>query len=300
MLSHPLSGVYAAAITPLNPDFSPDLAAIPRFLDFLSQRGCHGALLLGTTGEGPSFSPAERRQILQAALSIHSEHPDLRLLAGTGTPSLRETIDLTQEAFGLGINGVVVLPPYYYRKISEDGLFAWFSEVITHSVPADGVLFYYHIPAMTGIPLSFDLLARLKDAFPNRFLGLKDSTGDAEFAQALGARFGESLVILTGNDRLFSLALDAGASGCITALANLSSPDARLVWDAHTKGQADTEAQARLNVTRSLMESYPPAPPYLKAVLASQHGMPRWPVRPPLLQLSPYAERLVRLKINDA
>lgn len=299
MLSHPLSGVYAAAITPLKPDFSPDLDAIPLYMDFLRQRGCHGALLLGTTGEGPSFSPTERRSICQAALSIRTEHPDFRLLAGTGTPSLSETIEITREAFDLGIDGVVVLPPYYYRSISEGGTFTWFSEVLQKAVPKDGALFYYHIPGMTGVPLSLELLGRLNDAFPETFLGLKDSSGDAAFAQALGKRFGDTLLILTGNDRLLSLALESGASGCITALANLSSPEARQVWEAYKNGEPDPEAQTRLNAARSLMEEFPPAPPYLKTLLAAEHSLPRWAVRPPLLPLDPESERQARLKIND-
>lgn len=299
MLTHPFSGVYAAAITPLKTDFSPDLGAIPEYLDFLSQRGCHGALLLGTTGEGPSFSPAERRAICKAALSIRRRHPQFRLLAGTGTPSLRETIELTQQAFEQGFDGVVTLPPYYYRDISAEGLFTWFREVLHQAVPPGGALFYYHIPAMTGVSLSLDLLERLQDVFPETFLGLKDSSGDPDFARALGDRFGDSLLILTGNDRLLSLALNAGASGCITALANLSSPDARLVWDAHTRGVADPDAQTRLNVARSILDSYPPAASFLKALLASAHGMPSWSVRPPLLPLDAELARQARLKIKD-
>jgi 4-hydroxy-tetrahydrodipicolinate synthase len=106
-----LSGVYAAAVTPLKPDFSPDADAIPHLLGFLAGRGCHGALMLGTTGEGPSFSPAERDGIWRAAMRVRQEHPDFRLLAGTGTPSLTETIDLTRLAFELGFDGVVTLPP---------------------------------------------------------------------------------------------------------------------------------------------------------------------------------------------
>src|SRR5512143_3179954 len=96
-----LAGVYAAAVTPLKADFSPDVDAIPPFLSFLAGRGCHGALILGTTGEGPSFSPAERETIWRAAVKVRQQHPEFRLLAGTGTPSLTETIDLTRMAFDI-------------------------------------------------------------------------------------------------------------------------------------------------------------------------------------------------------
>jgi 4-hydroxy-tetrahydrodipicolinate synthase len=282
---HPLSGVYAAVVTPLQPDYSPDLEGIPILLDFLARRGCHGALLLGTTGEGPSFSPQERSRILQAAVSIRHTYPHFRLLAGTGAPSLEETIDLTRAAFDLELDGVVVLPPYYYRKITDDGLFAWFSNLLPRAVPEDGLLLGYHIPSITGIPLSIDLLARLKDAFPTRFAGIKDSSGDPEHARQLGARFGSDLLVLTGNDRLFSLALDSHASGCITAMANLLSPELRLVWDSHQAGQPDLPAQARLAEARSILDRYPPMPAVIKALLARCHNLPHWPVRPPLLPL---------------
>ncbi|HSQ40450.1 MAG TPA: dihydrodipicolinate synthase family protein [Anaerolineales bacterium] len=194
MTRHPLSGVYAAALTPLTPastpdastSLSPSLEAVAPYLAFLAARGCHGALIFGTTGEGPSFSPSERIAIWQIALQVRERYPDFRLLAGTGTPSLTETIDLTRAAFDLGYAGVVVLPPYYFRKATDDGLFNWFEQVIKKAVPADGYLFGYHFPGVAGIGFSLELLARLKDTFPVQFAGIKDSSHDPELARALG------------------------------------------------------------------------------------------------------------------
>jgi 4-hydroxy-tetrahydrodipicolinate synthase len=281
-----LAGVYAAAVTPLKPDFTPDLEGLPGLLDFLARRGCHGALLLGTTGEGPSFAPEERKAIFRAALQVRQAHPGFRLLAGTGTPSLTETLALTKAAFDLGMDGVVALPPYYYRNVSDGGLFAWFSQVLSGGVPEGGALLGYNIPPVTGVPFSLDLLSRLKDAYPSRFAGIKDSSSDAAFARKLGERFGRDLVVLTGNDRLFSLALGGGASGCITAMANVASPLLREVWEANQNGETAGEAQQKLNAARDLMERYPPVPALLKALLARQHGFPVWAVRPPLEALS--------------
>ncbi len=282
---HP-HGVYAAAVTPLNSDLTLDFNAIPQFLSFLSQRGCHGALLFGTTGEGPSFAANERVALMRAAAQARREMPDFRLLAGTGTPSQEETIALTHTAFDLGFDGVVVLPPYYYKKVDDDGLFLWYRQVIQKAVPSDGSFFGYHIPAVSGISLSHDLLARLKDAFPNQFAGIKDSTGDAENSRLLGERFGKELVVFTGNDRLLSLALNNQASGCITALANICSPDLRLVWDAHQQGKQNPEVQNRLDAYRHIMDQYPPAPAFLKAMLSDRYSFSPWSVRPPLLPLS--------------
>ena len=281
-----LAGVYAAALTPLKSDYAPDLEGLPVLLDFLAKRGCHGALLLGTTGEGPSFSPEERAAILRAALQVRQVHPMFRLLAGTGTPSLSETMLLTKLAFDLGMDGVVVLPPYYYRKVTDDGLFNWFAQVLHQVVPEGGALLGYHIPPVTGIPFSLDLLSRLKDDFPTRFAGIKDSSAEAAFAKQLGERFGRELAVLTGNDRLFSLALESHASGCITAMANVISPLLRQVWDAFQTGQSTGNIQQHLNAARDVMDRYPPAPPLLKALLSRRYGLPAWAVRPPLVPIS--------------
>lgn len=285
-----LKGVYAAAVTPLKADFSPDLDAIPALLSFLADRGCHGALLLGTTGEGPSFSAAERAAIWRAALQVRTSHADFGLLAGTGTPSLTETIELTKLAFDLGFDAAVTLPPYYYRSASDDGLFRWFAELIRRAVPSDGHLLGYHFPNVAGIGFSLDLLARLQDAFPRQFAGLKDSSHDEGFARALGERFGSSLAVFSGTDSEFSLALQNHAAGCITAPANLISPDLRRVYEAHVSRSDPLPAQARVTSQRKALEKFPPFPPLLKALLSRQHHLPRWPVRPPLVEVSPEVE----------
>jgi 4-hydroxy-tetrahydrodipicolinate synthase len=283
---HKLAGVYAAALTPLKADYSPDVDAVPGLLEFLEKRGCHGALLLGTTGEGPSFSSGERIAIFRAAQDYKRTHPQFRLLAGTGTPSLTETIDLTQAAFSMGFDGVVVLPPYYFRKVDDRGLLTWFGEVINKAVPSGGYLLGYHIPPVTGIPFSLDLLAKLKEAFPLKFAGIKDSSADASFARALGERFGSELLVLTGNDRLFKLALDSHAGGCITALANLYSPELRRMWDETQQLISPDQTQGQIDELRSVLDAYSPYPPILKAMLAQQHGYPLWPVRPPLVPVT--------------
>jgi 4-hydroxy-tetrahydrodipicolinate synthase len=295
---HKLAGVYSAAVTPLKTDLSPDLEAIPALLDFLAGRGCHGILLLGTTGEGPSFSPEERLAIFRAAVQIREMNPPVqggicRLLAGTGTPSLTETISLTRSAFDLGFDGVVVLPPYYFRKATDEGLFQYFSELIRKAVPADGFLLGYHIPGLAGIGFSPDLLSRLKDAFPLQFAGIKDSSHEADFARGLGKRFGSDMLVLTGTDSFLQLALENHAEGCITAPANLISPDLRRVWDASQHGEQVFSVQARITELRHILEKTPPFPPTLKALLAGQHGFPLWPVRPPLEALPPERMELV-------
>jgi 4-hydroxy-tetrahydrodipicolinate synthase len=235
MATHPLAGVYVAALTPLNNDLSPNPNAITDLMTFYAGRGCHGALLLGTTGEGPSFAAHERVAVFRAAVRVREQHPNFKLFAGTGTPSLEESIALTRAAFDLGFDGAVVLPPYYFRQARLEGLERWFSILIEKAVPSDGALLGYHFPAVSGVPLKLELLKRLKDRFPAQFVGIKDSSGSPEHARQLGGQFGEDLLVFTGNDRLFSLALENHAGGCITAMAKPDRLKIRLNF--HRKGK---------------------------------------------------------------
>lgn len=289
---HLLAGVYAAAVTPLL-DSTLDLDSVPRLLAFLASRGCHGAVLFGTTGEGPSFSPAEREALMRCARDARESIPGFRLIAGTGTPSLSETIHLTKLAFDLGFDSALVLPPYYFRKATDNGLLLWFRELIEKAVPADGFLLGYHFPNVAGIGFSLELLRRLKDQFPSQFAGIKDSSHDAGLARNLGEIFGSDLVVLTGTDSYLQLAMQHKAAGCITAPANILSPDLREVWDAMKEGRDSTEAQARVKKQRDVLDAYPPFPPTLKALLHRQHGLPHWSVRPPLESLTDEIEAQV-------
>jgi len=298
--THPLAGVYAAAVTPLKNDSSLDLESVPALLNFLASRGCHGALFFGTTGEGPSFSPSERETLLRVASDHRNTIPGFRLLAGTGTPSLSETIDLTKLAFDLGYDGVVVLPPYYFRKATDEGLFNWFSEVIKKAVPSDKFLLGYHFPNVAGIGFSIELLARLKDSFPTQFAGIKDSSHDPALASELGKKFGTDLAVFNGTDSYVQLAMQNKAAGCITAPANLISPDLREVWDLTNEGKDASEAQTRVTKQRHILEKYPPFPPTLKALLNEIHGLPKWTVKPPLEELSEEQLRTVEMEMRAA
>ena len=281
--THPLAGVYAAAVTPLREtDSNLDLESVPVLLKFLADRGCHGAVLFGTTGEGPSFSPTEREALMRSARAYRHQLRGFRLIAGTGTPSLSETIELTKLAFELGYDAALVVPPYYFRKATDDGLFAWFSELINKAVPSDRYILGYHFPNVAGIGFSIELLSRLKDAFPVQFAGIKDSSHDADLARNLGEKFGSDLVVLNGTDSYLQFAMENKAAGCITAPANIISPDLREVWDGMREGKDISEAQKRVNEQRHILEKYPPFPPTLKALMHRLYGLPRWAVKPPL------------------
>lgn len=287
---HPLAGVYAAAVTPLKHDSTLDLDSVPAWLKFFASRGCHGVVLFGTTGEGPSFSPSERETLMRAACEVCDQIPGFRLIAGTGTPSLEETIGLTKLAFDLGYEAALVVPPYYFRKATDEGLFRWFSEVIRKAVPSDKYILGYHFPNVAGIGFSIELLERLKDVFPTQFAGIKDSSHDPELARVLGATFGSDLAVFTGTDSYLQLAMENNAAGCITAPANILSPDLREAWDCINEGKDPSEAQARIKAQRDVLDKYQPFPPALKALLHRLHGFPRWSVKPPLVEITPDLE----------
>lgn len=293
MTQHPLAGVYAAAVTPLKPDSSLDLESVPVLLKFLASRGCHGALLFGTTGEGPSFSSAEREALMRSARVFRQQVPGFRLLAGTGTPSLDESIRLTKLAFELNYDGVVVLPPYYFRKATDEGLFHWFSELIKKAVPKDKFLFGYHFPNVAGIGLSIELLARLKDAFPTQFAGIKDSSHDKDLAHTLGKKFGDDLLVLTGTDDYLQFAMQNHAGGCITAPANILSPGLRQIWDMMQEGKDPSNMQAQITEQRHILEKYLPFPPTLKAILHRLYDLPRWTVKAPLEEIDAESEEML-------
>ena len=293
---HPLAGVYAASVTPLRDAHGStlDLDSVPALFKFFASRGCHGIVLFGTTGEGPSFSSKERETLMRAACDVRDGLPGFRLIAGTGTPSLSETIQLTRLAFDLGYEAALVLPPYYFRRATDDGLFDWFSEVITKAVPSDGRILGYHFPNVAGIGFSIELLARLKDAFPTQFAGLKDSSHDPDLARALGERFGTDLAVFSGTDSYLQLAMENKAAGCITAPANVLSPDLREIWNCMNEGNDAIEALTRVKQQRDILDKYPPFPPALKALLHRVYGLPKWTVKPPLVEIaSELEEKLV-------
>ena len=207
-------------------------------------------------------------------------------MAGTGTPSLQETIQLNKTVFDLGYDAVVVLPPYYFRTATEEGLYQWFKQVIEASIPADKHLMGYHIPQVSGVALTPNLLSRLAADFPAQFGGIKDSSGDLGNTQTVAAQLPDS-AILVGNDRLLTPALQSGGAGSITALANLVSPLLREIYDAYQQGKQLPEVQQKVDDARQVMDALAPFPASLKALLAKMHNFPLWPVKPPLM---PFAD----------
>jgi hypothetical protein len=195
---HP-RGVFCAALTPVAEDLSPDHARFTAHCRRLLEEGCDGIALLGTTGEANSFSSAERQGLLEATVAAGIA-PD-RLLPSTGVAALTETVALTRHALSLGVTTVVMLPPFYYKGITEDGLFAAYAEVAERVADPRLRIVLYHIPQMSAVPIPFPVIARLREAYPGTFTGIKDSAGDLSHMEALVERF-PGIAVLAGADPL--------------------------------------------------------------------------------------------------
>jgi 4-hydroxy-tetrahydrodipicolinate synthase len=223
-------GVFSAAATPLNADLSPDHGALAAHCRQLLEDGCHGIALLGSTGEANSFSSDERRALLEAVVGAGIS-PD-QLLPGTGLSALPETVALTRHALSLGVTRVVMLPPFYYKGVSEQGLFDAYSQVIDAVADDRLRIVLYHIPPISQIPLSHELIARLCERYPGTIAGVKDSGGQLEHMASLAKTFPQ-LAILAGADPFLLPLMQAGGSGCITATSNLAARELRAVFDKH-------------------------------------------------------------------
>lgn len=282
----PITGVYCASATPVLADLSPNLPAFAAHCRWLVDEGCDGVALLGTTGEANSFSSAERKTILEAALSAGLQPG--QLMPGTGVANIPETVELTRHALAQGVTRVVMLPPFYYKGVSDEGLYAAYSRVIEAVGDPRLQLVLYHIPQMSGIAISHDLIERLRTSFPQTVVGIKDSAGKLDNMEAMIARF-PGFSVLAGADPLLLPLMQMGGAGSITATSNLVARELALVYRAANdpaQAEAVAQAQARIEAFRNLSNSYVQLPA-IKGMIRYLTGDAGWSrMRPPLMDLS--------------
>jgi 4-hydroxy-tetrahydrodipicolinate synthase len=278
-----LSGVLAPVLTPFGSDLSPDAARFVRHCRWLLSQGCAGLAVFGTTSEANSLSVEEREALLQELLGAGIDPG--RLLPGTGCCALTDTVRLTRAAARAGCAGVLMLPPFYYKGVSEDGLFRSFAEVIERVGDARLRVYLYHIPPVAQVGFSMKLVERLLTAYPGTVVGMKDSSGDWNNTKAMLEAFARSgFEVFVGSERFLLANLRNGGVGCITATANINAaPIDRLFRDWRTPGAE--QLQEELNALRGAVEKYPVIPA-LKAIVAHFSGDAAWRApRPPLVEL---------------
>ena len=275
-------GVFAANLTPYDTDGAPDRVRFIAHARWLLANGCDGVAPLGTTGEANSLSVDERLGLI-AALG-EAGITGARLILGIGCTAIPDTVRLAKAALAVGAGGCLMLPPFYYKGASEDGLFAAFAETIERTGDEALRLYLYHIPQVSGVPLPLALIERLVKAYPRIVVGMKDSSGDWQNMRTTLAAL-PGFQLFPGTEEFLLAGLRHGAVGCISATTNVTCTQAQRVF-ANWRG-ADADAlQEHLTALRKSFDGLP-AIPVLKAYLARARGDAGWrAVRPPFLPAS--------------
>ena len=274
-MSKTLTGVIAAVATPIEENGAPDRQRALKLAHFLLDNGCDGLNVLGTTGEATSFSREERITVMSAYKD--NGLPMERLMVGTGTAAVADAVALTKHAEALGFAGALVLPPFYYKGVPDDGLVAYIGALVEASrIP----LYLYHFPAMSGLPWHVALVKRLREAFPGRIVGLKDSSGDMAFARSAAA-IADDFAVFPSNEAVLLEARSGAFAGCISATANCNADLCGRAWRQGDKAALDAAV-----TVRKLFDGKPLVSG-VKALLAHIHGDPALArVKPPLAPFS--------------
>jgi 4-hydroxy-tetrahydrodipicolinate synthase len=283
-----LSGVLAPVITPFTPRLAPDAARFVRHCRWLLDHGCRGLAVFGTNSEANSLSVDERIELLEALVQ-GGVPPDV-LMPGTGCCALTDSVRLTEHAVKVGCAGVLMLPPFYYKGVPDEGLYRAFAEVIERVGDARLRLYLYHIPPVSQVPISLALIERLLAAYPGTVAGVKDSSGDWSNTKAMLDAFAPAgFDVFAGSEVFLLRNLRHGGVGCITATGNVNPGPIDRLYRTWQAPDADRQ-QAELSATRAVLQRFSMIPA-LKATVAHFARDPGWrTVRPPLVELAPAQE----------
>ena len=282
-------GVVVPVLTPFRRDLEPDKERFAALCRWLVDEGADGLAVFGTTSEANSMTSSERKALLEHLVDSGIA-PDV-LMPGTGACAVPDAVDLTRHAVKLGCGGVLVLPPFYYKNQSDDGFFAYFSELIERVGDPRLKVYLYHFPQMSAAPISPALVARLRRRYPETIVGLKDSSGDWVATRKLAAEFPEMAIFPSSESRLDE-GLRLGMAGCISATANVQPRAIRRLIDSHGTPEA-AALNERISTVRAILERYPLISS-LKALLARDTGHGEWAItRPPITPVP--ADAMARL-----
>jgi 4-hydroxy-tetrahydrodipicolinate synthase len=269
-----LRGVIAAIATPVEANGEPDTGRATKLARFLLDNGCDGLNVLGTTGEATSFSLAQRQKVMTAY--AQAGLPLDRMMVGTGAAAVADAVALTRHAAELGFAGALVLPPFYYKGVPDDGLAAYIDTIVSASAAKPIPIYLYHFPAQSGLPWHPKLVRRLLEAFGQRLVGLKDSSGDMAYAREVAA-ISPAFAVFPSTEAVLLEARGGAFAGCISATANLNADLCGRAWKS-----GDTTALDAAVTIRKLFDGKQLVSG-VKATLAHIHGDPAWArVKPPL------------------
>ena len=263
-------GISAALVTPFHESGAPDLASLAVHAEAVLTGGADGITLFGTTGEGASIGAVERLRCLDAIGDLDIA-PD-RIVVGLCATSVEDLLAQAHGAADRGLPRLLVPPPFYYKGIDDTALLEWYSNVFA-GLSSETRVILYHIPQVTEVPLSLELVRRLRDRYPSQAVAVKDSSGNWTSSRTLLGEDG--LAVLIGDERHLARAARLGCAGSISGLANIVPRQLRQVLDS---GLEDPELNALADAVTSV-----PVTPAVKVLVSETYGDPRWRrVRPPL------------------
>ena len=280
--SERMSGVLCPVITPFSEDLSPDPDRLIRQCRWLLSQNV-GLAVFGTNSEANSLSIREKMMLLDRLVEAGIDTN--RMMPGTGCCALTETVELTQHAVNLGCAGTLMLPPFYYKGVSDDGLFASFAEVIERVGSSSLRIYLYHIPPVSQVGISLDLIERLVRAYPDTVVGVKDSSGDWDNTNAMLERRWDDFRVFAGAETFLLQNMREGGAGCISATANINPAAIDHLYQEWQSAEAEG-LQRELDEIRETAMAYPMIPA-LKATVAHFSDDAQWrTVRPPLVALA--------------
>lgn len=290
-----MKGVIAPVLTPFAADLAPDPRKFTAFCRVLIGLGL-GVAPFGTTGEGNSLSVDEKLALLDALAS--GGVPMGKVMAGTGACALPDAVRLTAHAVKLGCGGALMLPPFYFKGVSEDGLFRFYAEVIERVGDARLRLYLYHFPKHAVVGIGHGLIARLLKAYPATVVGIKDSSGDLAHMESLCRAF-PGFDVFTGSDALMLKVLRAGGAGCIATNANINGAAMVELHDRWRDDDADLLQDAVASF-RQAMDGFPLIPA-MKSLVAMASGDDAWRlVRPPLEAMPASEDAAITARLAQA
>jgi 4-hydroxy-tetrahydrodipicolinate synthase len=276
-----LPGVLAPVLTPFKRNLATDTDLFVRFCRWLHAQSV-GLAIFGTNSEANSMSVAERSELLAAVIA--GGVPARALLPGTGTCAIPDSVRLSAEAAKAGCAGVLMLPPFYYKPVSEEGLFAAYSEVVERVGDARLKIVLYHIPQLSGVPITPRLIEKLIKHHPGVFIGIKDSSGDFATTKGLIERF-PGFTVYCGSERFLLATMRAGGAGCISATANVNPAAIAGLQRSWREENADQQHAALVDI-RTVFESYPTIAALKTAAARFSEAESFAAVRPPLSRLT--------------
>jgi len=290
-----LSGVLSPVVTPFNADLSPDADRLIKQCQWLLSQNV-GLAVFGTNSEANSLSVDEKIDLLVRLKEAGVDTS--RMMPGTGCCALTDTVRLTAHATKLGCAGTLMLPPFYYKGVSDEGIFANFAEVIERVASESLRIYLYHIPPIAQVGFSVDLIERLVTRYPKTVVGIKDSSGDWDNTYSMLDRKWDDFRIFVGSESFLLANMRNGGAGCISATANVN-PAA--IDDLYQNWQADNadDLQRALDEVRDTVMAYPMIPA-LKATVAEFGGDDAWrTVRPPLVSLDAEKSAALAAALRD-